>query len=395
MTAIEFASAEALPEVSHTGDTSYIDVATLDAADLEVGGKYLIVVRCVQDGNQAARRTHFRLAVSGAEFDNSEQRMEPTVTTGAAGATYNWVTVYTVPDPAVDIVAQMATGDASWTVRIRQCTMLAIRLDWDLTEGSDYVTDEDTVQQTLNFNTWTDYASITWTPTAGDWLIFGQAKWLVDGLFKTNFRLRLDGTAAAPNDTGPEGQIEGKDPNEERCFGGIWPVTLDGSEHTIAFQMRDTTSGVQNKHQKSIVFALRLDAFAAHASAYTAGVLGNDTVMQEAQTVTVEATGPAFIFATAICNAGSVSNIGHSQVQADGVNIQTDMEVDGDCAANDATDDMPTGVIAAVETLAGSTKVDLDVRATTAAPTWRERGLSVITVELAGGGGSLPLLGVE
>jgi hypothetical protein len=117
--------------------------------------------------------------------------------------------------------------------------------------------------------------------------------------------------------------------------------------------------------------------------------------MQEAQTVTVEATGPAFIFATAICNAGSVSNIGHSQVQADGVNIQTDMEVDGDCAANDATDDMPTGVIAAVETLAGSTKVDLDVRATTAAPTWRERGLSVITVELAGGGGSLPLLGVE
>lgn len=259
-----FASTPVTTRVSTTSST-YVDVpgAVIAASDLTVGKQYFIVATGSFDLATATAEGFVRL-VNGTTLVN---RSESGFTTNQANAhfPYSYVGVITAVS-GQDVTLQYRNSDNVTAIGGNLIQLSAINISDALTTGTDVKWAESTALTTLT-GAFQDGASITFTPAtaAQDWLVFSSAHYQTPSVTASV----VSGLRRSGEDVGtdPEVQMEGEDSAQDKYRLTVAKVlTLGANSNTFAEQSKNTGSG--GPRDGSFVFALRLNAFAAHGFAY-------------------------------------------------------------------------------------------------------------------------------
>ncbi len=408
MTAIATVSGEELTKQTHTGDTDWTTILTVGSGEWVAGAVYMLIVRLDGAASSSSFQYGIRVQGGGATLTGSERRLESRSSNIALYEPYLFVTKYTVPGPAEDVTIDYKTYSAGMTVGGDTIQLLAIRLDDDLTEGDDWIYNEDDdsaspVELTTSNQ---DFASITFTPDndGDDWLVIGSVKWEVDSTASnTLFWIRRDGTEAAPADDAPLFSMEGENTAEFRVRGLHRGYNLDNTPHTFAIQGRDDSASSPDNHYYSSIFALRLHAFEDHGIFWDEDEIAvDDWVEIGTLDITPTTTGTFVLLGQSVTDITSF--LSHQiRTQNDEVDIPTGQSSSEISQFYDADDELPAYTLALPPLATGGSRaLDLDEKTTQAgAESVEDRSLVAFSLELAGGapagGGAptLPLVGVE
>ncbi len=276
--------------------------------------------------------------------------------------------VYTVPATPVDMVLQVMTVDTGETVSWDSANIIAIRLDDDLTENTDwhYNEDNDEGAPTALTTTPVTFASITFTPgdAGDDWLVIGHSAFDVNDItLNAVTRINFDAGASLV----PQFDVEGEDLADTYCGALHRVYNLTAAEHTFALQMEDDGSGTQNDHSSSRIFALNLSKFQQNLAAnFSEGeVSQTQDVFTEVATATVTpdtADGDWLFIGSASADAGGSGRKHTLRIQNAGVTfpVGSDAVTRLRSAAMDSTDEPPLFVAAMQALSSGSHLMDLD-----------------------------------
>ncbi len=377
---------------THSGDTLYATEMTIDSSEFVANATYICWAFSQLHLASTSHEAYARIAegatptlIPGAEF----------ITELGSGTRYLAQFLYTAPSTPVDLVYQHKSSDSGREVRSDSITFIAWRLDVALVENTDwfFAEDDDTGGLTALTSTWVDFPSVTFTPSAGDdWLVIGYGNCAIDNIgLSSEFRFRRDGTATSPTETGPIDHFEGEDAVDQ-LHSMIFDVfNLDGSEHTLAQQMRDASSGTQNNHLFSNIFVVNLEKFEEHGFSESGSHNPSTAALEEL-------AGPAPF--TPITNPGLFTIFGFAQTVTDtaaGVGLIA-ISVDGtysplgsenpanlhETDLHDGNDEKGTWAMTS-ESLGASADLDLDGKVDDAGVSWQDIKFLYISDELAGG----------
>lgn len=388
-TAIAHTFAEQNTKQTNT-TTTWQDVLSITSGNFTSGKKYLLHATCNARNSSSNEKVGVRV-VHGATPTSFTESEEFHQLVGSLWITYGWLTVWTAVS-GEGIKLQFNAPEGLGTAEVDQCFMLSMNLTDDLVENTDWIFNHNSASTALT-TTFADFASTgSFTPgTAGhDWLILGYCRFNNNPL-SVSAQCRLDRSEEATSTT-PEAKVivtggatlRNIQPLA-RCF------NLGASANTFKMRAADATSGTQNTHLHSSVFALNLNKFKAHTCAYTDGTValsGTDYATQ-IQTLSVSPTltgnvwiGGAFIFG----NDGTDTWKARMQVNnSDQPAGQTTDNYQFAMSAG-STDKDPFITSTIVSLAAGSQTVDFDA-SSAATLNASNRQVWAVTMELAAGGG--------
>lgn len=237
--------------------------ATIASGNFTAGKKYLIFVTA-HIGNTtgtAGVGSQARMVHGSTVFDGSTARE---LDGANIRQPYEWMGVWTAVGGEA-ITLQFASSNNSDTVNCNFVGMMALNLSDDLTENTDWFYNERTVDDTLS-STPTDGGTVTFTPAgASDWLVCAYVQF--DGVNNTDLLTTiLDRSGEATSTTPSASESMGnsvQDPNVTLCR--VYSLTAASN----TFTEKSSTSGTVQVRLQSSLFALNLNKFRNHGSAYT------------------------------------------------------------------------------------------------------------------------------
>lgn len=277
------AIAHAYREVStnfNTASTSYVDVtnAAIDSTwsvttlnsgtGFVVGAKYLIVVTA-EANETGAGFVLLRTLHGSTEFSGSEGRYESTGGSGSNYVAYGFMTVWTaVSGEGIKLQARVTAGDTN----VQISTLMAIRLDADLVENTDWFYSESTGLSDSLTTTFSSAVNVSFTPsTASDWLVLQHQRInITSTTVSLQTRINRSGEASS---TLPSTTTRYADADPNGCiYSHILPrvFALTAASNTFTEQAGSVTSNAHTRTDARI-FALNLNKFDDHQSSYTAG----------------------------------------------------------------------------------------------------------------------------
>jgi len=284
MAEIAHAFAEQTALQSTSDNTNWTDVVSMASTSFVVGGKYWLYVIGESSRNAGASFSHLRVVHGSTAFDESVAVM--TTRGSVAYICYAWQTVWTaISGEAVALQHKVFTGGTD-TIDTDNAEIVAIRLDADLTENTDWFFVEDAADLSLT-TTYQDGASKTFTPgtASHDWLCVAMSQ--VDVTNTTNAVATRINAAGTVTDTVPE-CIGHPSNNNYIIVHTLMRVYEDlaASSQTFKEQSASITANAHTRFHSSI-FLLDLDKFKEHAQAYTAAdlTLGTTAWADAIQTV--------------------------------------------------------------------------------------------------------------
>jgi len=248
-----------------TAGSSFTDVASISASEFTGGATYLILCSAnVGNGSSTSALNYFKTVHGSAGFTGSTKVVE-SHNISEPSDVYGYMTKFTQPATPEDIKFQFKGTNA----KADSVSIIAIPLG-GLIENTDYFFDEDddSVSPTSHGTTYSDYASVSFTPTNNndDWLVIA------------NPTVRIDSTASNyvygirhNTEDRPYFSHEGEDLGESATAILSRAYTLSNStSHTFAVQGKDDETGI-NDHYASRIFVLRLNAMRDYAFTWTQG----------------------------------------------------------------------------------------------------------------------------
>jgi hypothetical protein len=394
MAAIAHAETLETTDQSHTGDTNWTTKATLASGSFVAGGKYLILCLAQIGGSSPSDTFGFRLAhgETPAAFTGAETTIEPAAQDDRHG--YGYFTVFTQPGGgAEDVIFQIKTLNSTRTAYADTIHIVAIRLDADLTENTDwfYNEDDDSGAPTEHTTTFAPFASITFTPDNADddWLILANPSYLGDAVnVQVEYRVNRD----SDTEVAPLFSQEGEDTSEALTWLMHRVFTLTAASHTFAVEGRDDATGITD-HHSSRVFALRLNAFKDYDFVWNEAEFtptATHTSFDEIAAIDITPSTAAdfLILGYMSFDAAVAGYQGYLRVQKGGTTTPTgsDTALNSRARAYDSDDENPCATMA-LENL-GTSAQDLDLDATTditTTPRYEDRSFVALSMELAAG----------
>ena len=373
-----------------TTNTDWATVLTAVASNWVASAKYLVLCTArigMDDGNTVGG---WKMADEGGDIAQSEHTMENAAASSEARPhSYGWWGVYTVPDPAEDVVFQHKTFDGAQITRTDAVALLKIRLDADLVENTDWrlATNSSADQFTTDMETFADTGVFTPGTPANHRLILGLIRVNVDNTnINHEFKLQQDIDGAGFTDIGGLNSVEGEDSSEERMCVWAW-VDDSGSSGTRQYriQARDDATGANN-HIYSAIFVLEANAFESHTEDLNTTPLTATTSLQILNSVAnyePTTTGNHLVFTNALVNP----NGDHSWSKSFEID---DVEVDVDFGAElsgrrwDVTDQQPSFRARLLSINSAGDKLEHTGTITNTDGTWDDRMLWASSLELSG-----------
>ena len=175
--------------VSSTTSATYVSAGSINSSNFVGSGKYLLIVTAqVGSSSAASNAPEFHVIHGSTEFASSHMRAE---LNADPSWNYAWFTVFTQPaTPETIEFEHLSDGTNSSTVH--NLRMIAIRLDDDLTENTDWHFVEDTTGPTTHTTAMVERESLTFTPgTAGnEWLILARGQFVINSA-SVNYEMEL------------------------------------------------------------------------------------------------------------------------------------------------------------------------------------------------------------
>jgi len=403
MAAIAHSFGEQTTRQDVTGVT-YTTVFTHSSTNFVASGKYLILVMGKLFGETANTTEVFcKVRHGSTDFADSEMIYCPPTGGGSPASTfpnnYAWHTVWTAVS-SEDITVQIRGGTAADDVAMDQITFVAIRLDADLTESTDWYSNVYGSDPTSLTTSGVNGATLSFTPPAStDWLVISSSRCDVGSEFESmGTRIVSTGTYA---ESVPSHEIETDEPGAGsfvvqtciRVFTGLAASTQTFTEQGFS----DPSASGSRTH--SSIFALNLNKFEKHVAAWTAastGQLGTTAWADAFQTgvsLTPDTAGDVWVVAhgasTATANVREV--IGRLQVDntdqpAGGTEQTTDAYTEN--SNEDVRDTWPFGIQTVENLTAAAHTFDWEghTNGGSSAEAVLYRQLFGVSLELAAGG---------
>ena len=332
---------------------------------------------------------------SDGDIAKTECAYESPAASSAAEAGNQWsgACVVTVPSPAEDLQIRLKTSTS--TAYLHHWRLLAIRLDSDLTEGSDFYVDaDDDIASPVNLTTtYADFATSTHAFAAGKWLFLSGAQVGVDSTINSYQIAYSASGGGITAETDVESFVaEGEDAAEIHNRSLIWRVfDLDGSSFTFKIRGSLDAGSDQAKHRHSEIVAINLDKFAETHDAYNESLhaLAAASTWEETLGLTpfTPTVGGADWVLLASAKAGM--NIGASyeqfgRIQLGGTTTPSSGDESDSITGHDSTDRHLLTRLSVEALAASSQDIDFDLQSENASyADWWRRGLLAWSLELA------------
>lgn len=371
---------------------SYADIPGVSIASSEfvAGDRYLILATAqVAGGNGHARSV--RLVHGSTAFAESEQ-----IDSGPDGLyhVYQFMTVWTAV-ASEGLSMQFSVNSGGQTVYADQCELIAIKLDDDLVENTDWYYNERTTDDVLS-TTPTDGASITFTPgVSGNWLVLTYAQ--IQSTVNTISCLSQLNRSGEASSSTPEARVEFSPSAGASNVGFLLSrvFALTAASNTFK-EVSYVTTGTSHTRLHSSVFALRLGAFDQSISAYTEAdqnLTSTDfeTTIQSVN-ITPNITGDFIVGAYWGYDGGNIGRSGEFRLQAEGSDIPATQTSDVyQFRLKDATDERPLTLITSANLASGASRsITLDASSSGTPTTAQHASLWAFSTELASGEEQLP-----
>lgn len=380
---------------------SYATQRTIASSNFVAGGKYL----CFWAASIGTSSTSYPQGAilswsTGGDIAHTEGVREPYfANTSPLGQPWSGVSVLTVPSPSEDLLIKLKAS--SGTAYLYSWRFIAIRLDEDLTENTDWFSSaQDDSASPPEFSTsYGTFATKTATLAAGQWAFFNMMQSEVNS---ASYEL-YQGYSASGGGITSETDVnswtaEGEDLDEILCTQGLWRVfDLDGTSFTYSARGREENTSANGKHLYSEVIGVNLDLFSEAHETYNAGqhTLGTGNSWTETMGLTPFTPNVAdidwILLGEAKANMGfSAAYEQTSRIQLGGVSKPSSQDDLTATTGNDNTDWYIFHRMS-VENLANSSQdIDLDVWSeSTSYDDWWRRGILAWSMELAFDGDSL------
>lgn len=230
------------------------------AEDLIGSTEYIIIISAMIQANDINRNDHYwRLEDDDGAIGDSESRFETRNANSSVGEMYFFMDRYTTPSAPSDIRLRGHSDSPTDVVRCNSFYAVAIELA-DL-NATDYEDSESLTNLTsLSNASWTEGTSITIGDGVSDWLVFGYARCLAQ-YAPVSIRMRITDDSTQ---VGEYLEYEDEDSVDIRQLGCMWALEgIASSTIALEFQTDSSTSG-RIDIDRSMLFALRLDAFEDH-----------------------------------------------------------------------------------------------------------------------------------
>lgn len=392
---IEHASASVTSNVT-TSSTSFTDVtgATLASGNFTTGKKYLLLCTA-QMGATSSDGTETQFIHGSTAFSGSGS-WSPFGLTGVRNI-YSFMTVWTaVSSEGVALQYRSRLGGAN-TAASNFAHVFAMNLSDDLTENTDWFFNEVSADDAMS-TSYENGASVT--VGAGDWLVIGNIQVDFGAQAVNTVAVRLsDGTNVLP-----VADIDIGNSALDETVMGLSRVYTVASSATYTVQYKVSASTTAN-HLHSKIFAINLNKFRNHVSAYTeagTNLSATDWGTQiQTASLTPDVQGDVLIGTSWSFDRNDSGNMANQRIQVDGSDAPA-----GQTAAvydfrhgTDALEDpmMQTTLVSSMTAAAHTIDVDGSVNATTGTPAAKYASLWAFTLELAqasSSSGSLMLMGV-
>ncbi len=364
-----------------------VENLSLTSGNFTVGNKYLIVVTSQMNlNNGVSERVEARILHDTTVFTGSTQSRE----VGTIPYTdYAWFTVWTAVS-SEDITMQVKGSSTLGVVDVDQASIFAMEISEDLTEDTDWFFDEVTASVSLT-TTWSKVsnAEVAFTPNGSDEYLILSTSDLRASSTTTNVESRINRTNT---DFTPRASNEGQTGSDIYIFTISRVYTPANSAQTFAQESRNdgTSSGTR---EYSAIFALNLDSFSQHSSAYTVAELNHDTTnnfatstQMQTVSITPSVEGDYWAIWTSIHDGG--------------INPKDRLQIDNaDSPATQTSDFYPRHVgydatrqpavfVQTVKSLATSAhNIDADATGAGLATPYEDRHITVLSMELPSAGG--------
>jgi hypothetical protein len=320
MAELAHANAEVTTAVTHTGDTTWTDIAgaSIASGSFTTGERYLIVVTAMGSLSGASSREGIRLLHGSTEFARS--RHIRSLQAADTWYPYCFITVWTAVS-GEGIKLQQQTSSSSLTVSTDQIRMDVINLDEDLTENTDWWFNENATSTSLT-TSWStsNNAAVTFTPAAADdFLVIVTQHFDMNtavGGFATLGQSRINRSGEA-SDVTKEAFHRQRQNIEENPLVIPWVFSLTGVSNTFTAQMKINSSGDTPAPLRtySSVFVIRKAVFTDFVYAQGAGptVLSTSAYGTEVESVGITPTNAGDVFVLASAFFGHDNNNNHTQ----------------------------------------------------------------------------------
>ena len=189
---------KAVFQTTQTGtiSTAFSTKLTLSSADVTADATYLVLCYAQVGNTSSSGQTKARLAHGAAPtvFTGSGIELEPS--SGAAGQfhSYGYMTVWTAPNPAVDIVFQLASNTGGSVAIADSMAILIMKLsdsNANMTEGVDWFFNENTTS-TTHATFFQNFATVSPTISSSEkWLVIANMNYAV-GSSETSAEYRIN-----------------------------------------------------------------------------------------------------------------------------------------------------------------------------------------------------------
>lgn len=397
-----------MAEITHFWDiddtkhatTSSTVARTINASNFVAGDRYLFVWSAVVGGTNTSLVAECRMDwATAGEIDYLTMFTEPSLTDADGGTLWSGYSVVTVPDPAENLEIFLGRPVGSGIASIQNWRLLAINLDAELTENTDWyrVIDDDYDARVDLTGSYASFASLTQSLSAGEWLILPRVQIDCDNLSSSaEVAYSASGGGITSETDILVGRMEGGDTNElfqKALLPRVYD--LDGSSFTFTIRLRGDGSSGHYEHSTSEVIAISLDAFAEHHYTHNASdhELSSTSTWEETLGLTAFTPSPAANFAllgaaTVDCGFGT-GEMQNLRLQIGGTTSPSTADESLKYSGSDVTDEQPLFVLGYSNLAASSQDIDFDVWSESSGDDiWRDRTLLAWSLELAGAGGT-------
>lgn len=366
-----------------TTSATYVDVtgASIASGNFTAGKKYLISVTA-QLVDSANTRAFLQVVHGSTAFAESEAAVGRSA---SAYYAYGFITVWTAVSG--EGIKLQFHNDGTNSALVDQIAMLAINLSDDLTENTDWLFAERSIDDTLS-TTFLDGASITFTPgTAGqDWLVMSYMQSDVAST-TTTVHSRIDRSGEAVSSL-PEASIGGSAFDRQNVYLLSRVFNLGAASNTFKEQAK--SSGTTDIRLHSSIFALNLNKFRNHANVYTEAGLAlsatNFATQLQTLGITPDVAGNVWIGSYWGFDRNDIARDAKFRVQVDNADQPAGQTTDNYLFdyGNQAAEEDPMPLITVPNLTAAAHTIDLDASAnsTTGAPAGNQRTLWAVTMEL-------------
>lgn len=307
--------------------------------------------------------------------------------------TYAWWTVWTAVS-GEGVKMQISSQGTSDTVGVDQATLAAIKLSDDLTESTDWYSQETSANTTLgNGDSSTNNASVSFTPPAStDWVVMSKSRIdPTDITVPLGSRIVSTGTTSSSN---PFCQIEGEDATNDFHINVLVRVynSLAASTQTFTEKSFSTAASAATRTMSGI-FALNLNKLSVHASSYddsSVQALSTTAYGTNVRTTSITPTvqGDVWCWAFMTFDSNSAGNTFKARLQVDDTDQPGTQTSDSytQMQSWDVTDELDFNIQTVENLTTSSHTIDLDASesATTGTPGARCKCVFAVTMELGG-----------